>query len=302
MSRSGFKPTPKPKNPSASLQMLLLLDIWVRIMIWAVALTVTLLLMSRMTFARSLSWDALATFKGAWNFVTTLTNFILLFNVAYILTLVVIRLPFPKPQCGVYRTGESLNRGILLSAFLAVLTKARFHPPFPAIFVPQLASIMPFRWMLSHTIGPRTRSSFFIDPNIIDPWGVEIGRNVTFGFGSIVTCHLQERDYIIVEGVKIEDDVSIGAYAGIGCGVHIKRGAIVEPYAAIKPRTIVGEYEIWGGRPAYMKGTVRPACSKGRRAVKPTEEMSSEPAEPPSQPSDPSIGEIDSPQNASLLR
>ncbi|HVP12997.1 MAG TPA: DapH/DapD/GlmU-related protein [Phycisphaerae bacterium] len=266
---SGLTLATKPKNPSAALQLLLVLDIWVRTIIWTVAFAVTVLVMSRTAFVHSLSWDTLATRGGAWGFATTLMNFILLFNVVYILTLVVIRLPFPRPQCGVYRTGGSLNRSVIFSGLLATLTKARFQPPFPGIFVSQLANIMPFRWLLSRTIGPRTRSSFFVDPNIIDPWGVEIGQNVTLGFGSTIACHLQERDYIILDPVVIEDDVSIGAYAGIACGVHIKRGAVVEPYAAVKPRTIIGEYELWGGRPAFMKGTVRPARTAESRAAEP---------------------------------
>jgi acetyltransferase-like isoleucine patch superfamily enzyme len=270
LTASGLPPTPRPRNPSVALQLLLLLDIWLRMMIWAVALSVTLLVMSRTTFARSLSWDAVTTRKGAWDFALMLTNFILLFNVAYIMTLVVICLPFPRPRSGVYRMGGSLNRNIILAGILAVLTKARFQAPFPGIFVPQIASIMPFRWLLGRTMGPRTRSSFFLDPNIIDPWGVTIGRNVTLGFGSTISCHLQERDYIIVDQVVIEDDVTIGAYAGIGCGVHIKRGAVVEPYATLKPRTIIGEYELWGGRPAHMIGTVRPARTVERGAQEPS--------------------------------
>lgn len=250
--------TPKNRNSSVGLQVLLLLDIWARTMIWAVALSATLLVLSRTNFARALTWDSLTTWAGAWNFATTVTNFIVLFNVAYILTLVIVRLPFPRPQSGVYRTDQSIDRSVILAAFLAVLTKARFHAPFPGIFVSQLASIMPFRWLLGRTMGPRSQSSFFLDPNIIDPWGVKIGKNVTLGFGSTIACHLQERDFIIVDHVVIEDDVSIGAYAGIACGVHIKRGAVIEPYAAVKPRVIIGENEIWGGRPAYKKGMTRP--------------------------------------------
>ncbi|HKQ47116.1 MAG TPA: hypothetical protein VJZ71_03480 [Phycisphaerae bacterium] len=268
MPRSEDGPTNKAQNPSIPLQFLLLLDIWVRSMIWAVALTATLLVMSRTTFARSLSWDGLMTWGGAWALATTLTNFILLFNVAYVLTLVVVRLPFPHPQRGVHRTGKSLNRNIILAGVIALLTKARYHPPFPGIFVSQLASIMPFRWLLGCSMGPRTQSSFFLDPNLMDPWGIEIGKNVTLGFASSITCHLQERDYIIMDKVVIEDDVTIGAYCGIGCGVHIKRGAVIEPFSAIKPSTVVGEYELWGGLPARMKGSVRPA--RGTNPESPT--------------------------------
>lgn len=257
-------PPTKERNASPGLQALLLLDIWIRLVIWSVALGVTLFVLSRTETARSLSWNGLMTLGGAWSFSITVTHFILLFNVAYVLTLVVLRLPFPRPQSGVYRMDRSIDRSILLAAFLAVLTKARFHAPFPAIFVSHLASIMPFRWMLGKTLGPSTKSSFFLDPNIIDPWGVDVGKNVTIGFGATVTCHLQERDYIIIDRVVIEDDVNIGAYAGISCGVHIKKGAVLEPYAAVKPRTIIGENELWGGRPAFKKGMVRPTGTSQR--------------------------------------
>lgn len=255
---SGPKKHAGPKNPSAGLQALLILDVWVRTIVWCLALAATMLVLARTHFARSLSWDSMLTLGGAWAFSTTVMNFILLFNVAYILALVLLRLPFPSPERGVVRTDSATPKRVLLAAFLAVLTKARYHPPFPAVFVPQFASIQPFRWMLSRTIGPRSESSFFLDPNILDPWGVKIGKNVTLGFGSMITCHLQERDYIIIDEVTIEDDVSIGALAGIGCGVHIKRGAVIDPYSAVKPGTIIGEYEQWGGRPAYLKGTLKP--------------------------------------------
>lgn len=250
------------RNSSAGIQFLLVLDIWIRTMIWAAAFGATLLIMSRTDLFRSLSWDTVSHWGGAWVVATTATNFILLFNVVYILTLVAVRLPFPRPRSGVYRTDRPLDWNLLLAAFLAVLTKARFQPPFPGIFVSQLAGIVPFRWLLGQTIGPMSKSSFFVDPGVVDPWGVEIGRNVTIGLGSMITCHLQERDYVIVDRVIIEDDVSIGAYAGISCGVHIKRGAVIEPYAAVKPRTVIGEYEFWGGRPAFKKGTFRPSTEQ----------------------------------------
>src|SRR5436190_50502 len=93
-----------PKNPSVGLQALLVLDVWIRTTIWCLSLAVTMLVLSRTTFARSLSWDALLNWHGVWTFSTTTMNFILLFNVAYILILVVVRLPFPTPERGVVRT------------------------------------------------------------------------------------------------------------------------------------------------------------------------------------------------------
>src|SRR5262245_20596557 len=137
-SGSGTPASSTPKNPSAGLQGLLLLDVWVRTVIWCLALTATVLVV-RYTQPRALSWDNLLTFGGAWAFSITIMNFILLFNVAYILALVIIRLPLPSPERGVIRTEGATPKGVVLAAFLAVLTKARYHPPFPAVFVPQLA-------------------------------------------------------------------------------------------------------------------------------------------------------------------
>jgi acetyltransferase-like isoleucine patch superfamily enzyme len=270
MSQATPTQAPKSRNSSAGLQALLLLDIWFRTMIWAVALSVTLMVMSRANLARSLTWDALMSWSGAWHLATSLTNFILLFNVVYLLELIFAALPLPKPQRGVHRLEGSLNGQVVIACIRAVITKARFQPPFPGIFVGQLASIQPFRWLIGRSIGPRCQSSFFLDPNIIDPWGIKIGKNVTLGFGATITCHLQERDYVILDEVVIEDDVSIGAYSGIGCGVHIKRGAVVQPYSAVKPSTVIGEYELWGGLPARLKGTVRPAKTGEFREVEPS--------------------------------
>lgn len=249
----------RPRNASMALQLLLLLDIWLRLMIWAVALCITTLVISRTGLIDEWSWDGLRTWKGAWGFATTVTNLILLFNVAYLLTLVVVRLPLPRPRAGVYQTDGSSRRDLLVAGLLGVLTKARIQPPFPAVFVPQLASIVPFRWILGAQFGPNTQSSFFLDPNIIDPWGVMIGRNVTIGFGATVTAHVQERDHVRVEPVIIDDDVVVGAYAGIGCGVHIGRGAVVRPYSMVLPGTVIGRGEYWGGVPARRLREVSPA-------------------------------------------
>jgi acetyltransferase-like isoleucine patch superfamily enzyme len=245
------------RNTSAGVQGLLLLDIWARCMIWALAMSATLLVLSRMQVARSLSWDSLSTWSGAWHFCTTVTNLFLLFNIAYVVVLFLIRLLLPRPKPGVYKFRGKVNGNLILAAVLAILTKARFYPPFPGIFVAQITNIVPFRWLFNWKFGPNSQSPFFLDPMITDPWGVTIGKNVTLGLGATITAHLQEKDYVMVDYVVIEDDAVIGAYAGIGCGVHIKRGAFIEPFAAVRPGTIVGEGELWGGVPARKKGLYR---------------------------------------------
>jgi hypothetical protein len=254
---AAVRPRAKPMDTSVGIQALLMLDISIRLAIWGVSLTATLLVLSRTAFARSLSWDLLQSVRGAWGFAATVILFILLFNVAYVLTLVLLRALIPLPERGMYRLAGVPDKNLLFSAFAGILTKARHYPPFPAFLVGDLCNVQPFRGLLGLRFGPRTRSSFFLDPLILDPWGVTIGKNVNIGFGALVTAHLQEKDFVMVDPVVIEDDVLIGAYAGIGCGVHIKRGAFIEPYSAVKPGMVIGEEEWWGGIPATQRGYYR---------------------------------------------
>jgi len=118
------------------------------------AFSVTLLVMSRTTFVRSLSWDTLATRTGRG-----------LCARPHELHSAVQRplppdargyagLPFPRPQGGVLSHGqivESQHHPVRLSRDL---DQSAIPTTIPGIFVSQLASIMPFRWLLGHTIGP----------------------------------------------------------------------------------------------------------------------------------------------------
>ncbi len=247
----------KATDTSLGIQALLVVDVLVRLFVWAAAMTFTLVMMGTFSSARTLTWDSLWTWGGAWRFASTSTNFFLLFNAAYLGVLIVLRFLIPIPERGMYRLVGVPDKNLLFSALSGILTKARHYAPFPAFLVGSFANIEPFRWLLGLRYGPKTKSSFFLDPLILDPWGVKIGKNVNIGFGALVTAHLQEKDFVMVDPVVIEDDVLIGAYAGIGCGVHIKRGAFIEPFAAVKPGMVIGEEEWWGGIPATQRGYYR---------------------------------------------
>lgn len=247
----------KPLNSSAGVQLLLVLDIVIRLYLWAAALAVTLLVMTRTQSIRDLSWDSLMTFGAAWDLAQRITQFILLFNLAYVLALVVLRTILPRPARGFYKLRGVPNINLLFSGISGILTKARYHPPFPAFLVQQIANIQPFRWLLGLRVGPNTKTSFFLDPTLMDPWAMKIGKNVNIGFGTTLTAHLQEFDYVVVDPIVIEDNVMIGAHSAIACGVHIKRGAYIEPFAVVKPGEVIGEGELWAGRPAKKKGYYR---------------------------------------------
>jgi carbonic anhydrase/acetyltransferase-like protein (isoleucine patch superfamily) len=78
----------------------------------------------------------------------------------------------------------------------------------------------------------------------------------------------------MVDPVVIEDNVMIGAHSAITCGVHIKRGAYLEPFSVVKPGEVIGEGELWAGRPAKKKGYYRlaPRGSDRDAHAEPSEE------------------------------
>ena len=251
-------------NASVGVQLLLVLEIWLRCNIWGLSMTLTLLVVSRTEMARvveTLSWEKLMTWRGAWAISETITNSMLLFSIAYVLVLVAIRMILPTPRRGVYKLAGGLKLDLLVAGILGILTKARYNPPFPALFVPHVANIQPFRWLLGLKFGPKTKTSFFVDPQIMDPWGVTIGRNATIGYGATISAHLHERDYVLIDPVVIEDDAVVGAETGVPAGIHIKRGALLEPYSALKPGLTLEEGELWGGRPARKIGMYRASAS-----------------------------------------
>lgn len=232
------------------LQLLLVLDGFIRLFIWSAALALTV---------GTLTWFAAwpehdfvgAGWAEAWIWGRSLTHLILLFNLYYVALLVALRLVVPTPREGEYRmTGAWPDRQLLWSALLSVLSKARYHPPFPGFLVFHIANLPPMRWLMNPIFGPRSRSCYVLDPILGDPSLTEIGRNVVFGFGSSVTCHTQQRDAIAVKRVVIGDDVLIGAQATIFSGCRIGRGAVILAGAVVPPDTIVGDYEVWGGLPA----------------------------------------------------
>jgi len=258
---STLKTSP-PMNPSVAIQFLLLLDAGVRLLIWSGAAAITLFIAARYDLWTWHAWSDLHSFAAAWALSQRLGHFVMIFNAAYLLELAALRLLIPRPKPGRYSlAGKRPDVNLLCSCLLAVLTKARYQAPFPAFLVPMLANVAPFRWLLGATLGPRSGSPFFVEPNILDPFNVTIGRNVTIGFGSIIAGHLQERDAVLIAPTVIEDDVLIGANVGIPGNVHIKRGAVVRGFSSLLPGTVIGENEYWAGIPARRVRELKDAAA-----------------------------------------
>ncbi|MFH1419247.1 MAG: DapH/DapD/GlmU-related protein [Planctomycetota bacterium] len=243
--------TVKTGDAKLGLQGLLLLDVAVRLFIWSSSLAFTVAVMTALD-----DWPdgsiVGAKLGLAWKWGEKLTHAILLFNLFYVAHLVIIRLLLPTPKEGSYSMtpGTPFDRQIIWAALLAMLTKARYHAPFPGFLVFHIANLPPMRWFMNNIFGPKSKSCYVLDPIIGDPHLTEIGRNVVFGFNSSVTCHTQQRDSVTVKKVVIGDDVLIGANAVIFSGCEIQRGAVILSGAVVSPNTMIGECEVWGGMPA----------------------------------------------------
>lgn len=240
------------QDPMNALRGFLLLDMFVRLLVWSTALSLTLTV-----FAALDAWPQAdlrgMSFPAAWQWVQKLTHMILLFNVFYVLVLVLLRSPIPRPKEGKYSTapGEPISRQVVWSCLIAVLTKARYQPPFPGFLVFHIANVPPFCWLMGPVFGPRSRSCYINDPTIIDPHHVTIGRNVVIGFGTTIAAHYQQLDHIVIKPTIIEDDVLIGAHTALS-GVHIKSGASIAA-GSILVGSVVGPGEYWSGNPARRR-------------------------------------------------
>ena len=160
------RPRPDFINP---LRGFLTLDLVVRLLIWCGAFTG-----ATVVFTMLGTWPPLSPVNAdpalAWRWALRLAAWMLLFNYVYVIELLVLRLPIPTPREGVYPLGGRMPPlPILWSCLVAVLTKARYEAPFPGFLVFHVANLPPLSWLMSTVFGPRSRSCYVLDPQIIDP-------------------------------------------------------------------------------------------------------------------------------------
>jgi hypothetical protein len=252
-------------DPRSGLRAFLGLDAFVRLFVWAASFALT-----TAAFTYLGLWPA-KSFVGAelgfaWTWGIKLAQWMAMFNTAYVLLLLVLRLLVPTPREGRYKmvAGQRMDFQIIRAGLLATLTKARYEAPFPAFLVYHMANLPPLCWLFSYLYGPRTRSCCVTDALFLDPWLTQIGRNVTIGYGAIICAHTQGRDEIVIKRTVIDDDVLIGGNAAIYGGCHIHRGAVILGGAIVRPDTVVGENEVWGGVPARKLKDLPPYGTQGR--------------------------------------
>lgn len=114
----------------------------------------------------------------------------------------------------------------------------------------------PPRYIFYRLMGAKVDASFFFGwhSRILDPWGIEVGRNVIIGSFAVISAHAVEGDTVVLSPVKIGDGATIGVRSLILPGVNIGAGAIVGAGAVVTKNTTIPPGEIWAGVPAKKIG------------------------------------------------
>ena len=252
-SQPDHQPVPIPppaRDMRPILRVSLGLDICIRLALWSTAAALSLY-----TFNALNTWPRAPlnspSLGPAIHWAVCLAWFILLFNVYYVVALLFLRLLIPTPREGRYEKGKGgFSRQLVWATLLAVLNKARYFAPFPGFLVSQVIHLPPLCWLMGPLYGPKSRSCYLVEPAILDPHLVEIGRNVVIGFNATIAGHYQERDAWILKRTIIADEVVIGGNTIIYAGVRVGTGAVIASGAIVPPNTIIGPNEFWGGVPA----------------------------------------------------
>ena len=233
-----------------ALRASLALDLLIRLTVWTSAFALSVWIFTALGFwPKGSPLQANGLFAVKWAFA--LGWWILLFNVAYVAVLLVLRLICPIPREGRYpKAAGAFNRQLVWASLTAALNKARCQASFPGFLVFHVANLPPMCWLMGPVFGPKSGSCYAMEPNILDPHMVKIGRNVVIGFNATVAGHYQERDAWYIKRTVIEDNVVIGGHAVIYGGVCIHVGAVVAAGAIVLPNTVIGASEFWGGVPA----------------------------------------------------
>lgn len=96
----------------------------------------------------------------------------------------------------------------------------------------------PLNMMFYRLMGMKIGKDAHINTtNISDPGLIEIGDKVTIGGSVHLIGHYASKGYLIVQGVKIHDRVTIGLKATIMGDVEIGEGASIGPHELILPKS-----------------------------------------------------------------
>ncbi len=178
---------------------------------------------------------------------------ILVFNYAYLLALLILRLIVPPPREGYFPTGPGGRPPpeAILFMMNVLLSLLRYGPPWARLFSGMLVGLPPLNPLYRRFFGPHTRSLTMGDTTeILDPYLFYAGNNVQLGIGLVVACHAYDNRGLVIKRVVVEDNAVVGAHAGLMVGSYVGHHAIVTAGSQVMPFTRIGPWELWGGTPA----------------------------------------------------
>lgn len=189
----------------------------------------------------------------ATHWVLLILGAILVFNYAYLIALLAIRIVIPRPKEGFFprRPDGRPPREAVVYMLNALLVKARMHPPWAALISSVLVNLFPLHYFYRRFFGPNTPSISLGDTyRCIDPCLIEAGENVQFGGFCLISAHIFDVEGLLIRKVKIGDNALIGAETILSPGVEVGHHAMVAARSLVLPNTIIKPYEYWGGSPA----------------------------------------------------
>ncbi len=189
----------------------------------------------------------------AWQWVLIILAAILIFNLAYLLALLFLRLILPIPKEGYYpkTNDKTQNWNVIIFMLNVLLVILRYRPPWAAYISSLLVNIFPLHYVFRRFFGPDTPSTTLGDTySCVDPYMIKAGKNVQFGAFSRVLGHIFDNRGLLIKRTEIGDNTVIGGDAIILAGVRIGQNSIIGSGSLVLPNTVIGDYEFWAGIPA----------------------------------------------------
>jgi len=196
---------------------------------------------------------------GQW--VLIILAAVLVFNYGYLLALLLFRLAVPRPTEGHHPLPAGGRLPVQLRRFMfnVLLTKARFDPPWAAMFSSVLTRIPPLSGLFTRHFGPHTPSVTMGDTaNLLDPYFVEAGKGVELGFNCTIIAHHFDNRGLYIRKVMIGDHAVIGGETTLMAGVEVGHHAVVGNRSVVRPDTKIEPYEFWAGTPAVKIKDLKP--------------------------------------------
>ena len=108
------------------------------------------------------------------------------------------------------------------------------------------------RYLFYRLMGAKVHPSLFAGAGlkVLDPWALEVGRDVVVGAYSVITSHMIDGNNLTIRTVRIGDGAMVGGNAIIHPGVEIGARAVVGAGALVTKGTTIPPGAVWAGVPA----------------------------------------------------